>query len=91
MNSAQRGRRIYTTKRTLLILLLGSKCSYCQERRPWMLQFHHTKRPCWSPHKTSRHRRIKLYMQDWANGILVLACGKCNKQRGQPDEDSVPF
>ena len=43
--------RRYAVQRTLLILLMGSKCRYCSERRPWNLKFHHTKRPrlsCWT-------------------------------------------
>jgi hypothetical protein len=88
--------RRYAVQRTLLILLMGSKCKYCQERRPWFLEFHHLKRPDWNPAKTSRHRRIRLYMRDWSNGVLVLACGTCNKCNGKPEEeaavyDDVPF
>lgn len=88
--------RRYACQRTLLILLMGSKCEYCQERRPWKLEFHHIKRSDWRPDKTSRHRRIKLYMRDWSLGICVLACGRCNKRNGEPereqgDEDAIPF
>jgi hypothetical protein len=84
--------RRYGTQRTLLILLMGSKCAYCQERRPWELEFHHEKKASWNPTKTSRHQRIRLYMRDWCNKILVLACGACNKKRGAPPApDDVPF
>jgi hypothetical protein len=85
--------RRYGTQRTLLILLLGSKCKYCPERRPWRLEFHHLKVPSWRPEKTARHRRIRRYMQDWAEGILVLACGKCNRKYGRPPDppEPVPF
>lgn len=90
-------RRRYEIKRTLLILLMGAKCAYCPERRPWMLEFHHTERVEWKAYKTSRHRRIKLYMRDWANGVCVLACGACNKKKGQPPaskehpDEKIPF
>jgi hypothetical protein len=84
--------RRYSVQRTLLILLMGSKCKYCPERRPWRLEFHHTDNGGWEPEKTSRHRRIRLYMRDWSNGILVLACTKCNKKMGKPKwDDVVPF
>lgn len=88
--------RKYTVQRTLLILLMGSKCGYCSERRPWRLEFHHTKRRTWNPAKTSRHQRIRLYMRDWSMGVCVLACGKCNKKAGQPalnghTETPIPF
>lgn len=76
--------RRHNVQRTLLILLMGSKCAYCPERRPWMLEFHHTKRVNWRPAKTSRTRRIRRYAQDWSNGICVLACGTCNKKKGRP-------
>jgi len=86
----------YAVQRTLLILLMGSKCAYCQERRPWRLEFHHLKRPTWRPQKTSRHRRIRLYMKDWSENALVLACGRCNKTKGQPPvedpkDGEIPF
>lgn len=85
--------RCYATRRTLLILLMGSKCKYCSERCPWLLEFHHTKKRSWSAAKTSRNHRIRLYMQDYSNGMLVLACGRCNKKLGSPpgDEDPLPF
>ena len=83
--------RRYATQRTLLILLMGSKCKYCPERRPWVLEFHHTARPNWDSKKTSRHRRIKLWIKDYADGSLVLACGRCNKRIGQPPGKEVPF
>lgn len=90
--------RKYAVQRTLLILLMGSKCKYCPERRPWKLEFHHTKRVDWNPAKTSRHRRIKRYMLDWGAGVCVLACGTCNKRLGQPaeradgeTEEPIPF
>ena len=82
----QADNRRYVTQRVLLILLMGSKCEYCQERRPWKLEFHHLKRVAWKGEKTSRHRRIRLYMHDWAEGLCVLACGKCNKKLGRPAE-----
>lgn len=84
--------RRYSVQRTLLILLMGSKCAFCPERRPWMLEFHHKKKRAWDPGKTSRHRRIRRYMSEWAEGKVVLACGDCNKRLGQPaDEEPVPF
>lgn len=67
---------------------MGSKCAYCPERRPWMLEFHHTRRPDRYFSGTSRLRRIRLWARDWGCGILVLACGKCNKQQGQPERDA---
>jgi hypothetical protein len=81
--------RRYVTQRTLAILLMGSKCKYCPERRPWRLEFHHTRRVDWCPAKTSRCRRIRRYIQDWSNGICVLDCGTCNKRQGQPEESAV--
>ena len=88
-------RRRYHTQRVLLILLMGSKCCRCSERRPWKLEFHHTEESDWNPAKTSRHRRIRLYMRDWANGICKLACGTCNKKLGAPPsngaEEPIPF
>lgn len=89
--------RKYSVQRTLLILLMGSKCRYCPERRPWKLEFHHTRKAAWTPAKTSRHRRVRLYMRDWAAGVCVLACGKCNKKQGVPPlpngqaEEEIPF
>ena len=87
--------RRYHTQRLLLILLMGSKCKFCAERRPWKLEFHHTKKSK-NGHggKTSRHQRIRWYMRDWGNGELVLACGKCNKKQGEPpsdNEEPIPF
>lgn len=76
----------YFHQRQLLILLMGCKCKYCPERRPWELEFHHLKRPDWDASRTSRHRRIKLWAKDWGNGHLTLACGTCNKKQGQPAE-----
>lgn len=87
--------RRYSVQRTLLILLMGSKCSYCTERRPWKLEFHHTRKCDWRPTNTSRHQRIRLYMRDWSNGVCVLACSKCNKKQGEPESDGgeepIPF
>lgn len=85
--------RLYATKRTLLILLMGSKCKYCPERRPWKLEFHHTLKADWNPAKTSRLRRVKLYLKDYAAGICVLACGRCNKKQGTPPstDEEIPF
>lgn len=85
--------RRYHTQRTLLILLMGSRCKYCSERRPWKLEFHHTDPRAWKPHKTSRHRRIRRYMREWSEGRVVLACTKCNKRLGQPvanGDDEIP-
>ncbi len=92
----QADNRRYATQRTLLILLMGSKCKYCQERRPWLLEFHHTRKADWNPAKTSRHRRLKLWLNDLAAGILVLACGPCNKRKGAPPlpagvVEEIPF
>lgn len=93
----KRDRKRYEVQRVLAILIMGSKCEYCQERRPWMLEFHHLKRVSWKAHKTSRHMRIKLYLRDWGDGICVLACGGCNKKKGQPPADkdhpdeTIPF
>lgn len=90
-------RRRYNVQRTLLILLMGSKCSYCQERRPWVLEFHHVVRSkVFNGHagKTSRKKRIRNYMREWLDGVCVLSCSKCNKQQGvppDPDEKSIPF
>jgi hypothetical protein len=97
MDPAENGNRSKTavnarrasTMRTLLILLMGSKCHYCPERRPWKMEFHHTKPPKWRPARTSRHRRIKLYARDWGDGICVLACGSCNKKKGSPAPDDM--
>lgn len=88
--------RRYSVQRTLLILFLSSKCRYCPERRPWKLEFHHTKKRDWTPAKTSRHQRIRLYFRDCANGRCVLACSKCNKKKGPPPDDleanePIPF
>lgn len=82
--------RRYATRRTLLILLMGSKCRYCPERRPWRLEFHHTAKRGWNPHKTSRNRRLQRYVQDYGNGCLVLACSKCNKKLGEPRDAREP-
>lgn len=90
-------RRKYEVQRTLALILMGARCSYCPETRVWLLEFHHTERTDWRPAKTSRHRRIKLYLRDWGKGICVLACGKCNKEKGQPKEskehpdEPIPF
>lgn len=88
-------RRRAEVQRTLLIIIMGAKCHYCPERRVWLLEFHHTKKPDWRPAKTSRHRRIKLYARDWGMGILKLACGTCNKKKGSPPSDRpdepIPF
>jgi len=92
VNRQRAGRRQYEIKRALLILLMGSKCKYCNERRPWKLEFHHTKKAGWSPTKTSRRKRIHMYLCDYAKGICVLACGTCNKKKGQPtDKEPIPF
>lgn len=80
------------TKRLLAILFMGSKCRYCEERRPWKLEFHHTSTPSWRPRNTARWRRLRLYLRDWLDGICVLACGSCNKKKGRPDDkNAVPF
>ena len=95
-------RRKYDTQRMLLILMMGSKCAYCQERRPWELEFHHTVQTSRQPNDrqgmhTSRHQRIRWYMRDWLDGRCVLACSKCNKKKGQPPlaegevDEPVPF
>ena len=76
--------RRYVTQRTLLIALMGSKCAFCSERRPWKLEFHHKVKADWYPQSTSRHRRIRLYARDWGAGIVCLACGTCNKKLGAP-------
>jgi hypothetical protein len=84
----------YVFQRLILIQLMGSKCRYCPERRPWKLEFHHTVKSDWDPAKTSRHRRIRLYARDWAKRECVLACGTCNKKQGMPpypDEEPIPF
>lgn len=81
--------RRYAVRRTLLILLMGAKCRFCPERRPWKLEFHHTVKRTWNPHKTSRNRRVQRYAQDWANGECVLACGRCNKKLGEPRVERV--
>lgn len=95
MASRKAENRRYVVKRTLLILLMGSKCRYCPERRPWKLEFHHTQWRDWTPAKTSRNRRVQRYAQDWANGKCVLACGNCNKRIGQPravsEPETIPF
>lgn len=87
--------RRYHTQRLLLILLMGSKCKFCSERRPWKLEFHHTKKSKnGNAAKTSRHQRIRWYTRDWSNGELVLACSRCNKKQGEPpdpDEKPIPF
>ena len=87
--------RRYHTQRLLLILLMGSKCKYCQERRPWRLEFHHKEKSEYgSGGNTSRHQRIRWYMREWGKGILVLACSKCNKKQGEPpapNEKPIPF
>ena len=88
-------RRRYVVQRTLLILIMGSKCAYCPERRPWKLEFHHTVKSA-NGHagKTSRHQRIRWYMREWLDGTVVLACGKCNKKLGvppAPNESEIPF
>jgi len=93
----QADNRRYSHQRQLLIMLMGSKCHYCPERRPWELEFHHTVKVKWYPAKTSRHRRIKLWMLDYCEGRLVLACGTCNKRQGVPPlpkgetEEPIPF
>lgn len=88
-------RRRYNVQRTLLILMMGSKCAYCQERRPWKLEFHHVVRSKnGQAGRTSRKRRIRWYMQDWLNGECVLACSTCNKKKGMPhdpEEKPIPF
>ncbi len=93
--SKRADRRRYETQRTLLILIMGCKCAYCPERRPWELEFHHTvKSKNGHAGRTSKHQRIRWYMQDWLNGICVLACSKCNKKKGappDPEEKPIPF
>jgi hypothetical protein len=87
-------KRKYNVQRTLLILLMGSKCAYCQERRPWVLEFHHTVRVKKQGCNTGRLRRIRLYMREWLDGVCVLACGTCNKKKGQPpnpNEEPIPL
>lgn len=86
----------YVVQRTLLILMMGCKCAYCQERRPWKLEFHHlVKSRNGHAGRTSRTQRIRWYMRGWLDGELVLACGRCNKKQGEPpprgDEEPIPF
>lgn len=87
-------RNQYATKRALLILLMGSKCRWCGERRPWRLEFHHlVKSKNGHAGRTSRLTRLRRYMREWLDGECVLACGKCNKRLGPPPgrADEEPF
>lgn len=82
MTKRERRRRNYHRARRKLIAEMGHRCFRCKYR--WRLQFHHLKIRTWQAYKTSRWVRLARYRREWKEGIVCLACKRCNLKIGRP-------
>lgn len=74
----QRTRAKAKERRAALIAVMGSKCKDCDETQPHMMTFHHPHGRLWEPNAVNAYTRIAKYEQDFAEGNLILLCGRCN-------------
>lgn len=77
-------------KRKWLIEKLGGKRVLCDST--YLLEFDHLKPRTWQTRDMNRARRMKLYIEEAAKGLIQLLCKKCNGAKGQPlpDEPMEP-
>lgn len=72
------------------MIIMGGCCHRCRHNKLSDLEFHHTRSRTWVARAVNSRKRMRLYIADWLAGVLVLACGECNKLIGRPDEGDGP-
>ena len=68
-----------------LIKFLGGKCRDCETEID--LQPHHIGPRDWRSNEVWSTTRLRRYQKEAAQGLVILLCGLCNRERGDPDGD----
>lgn len=81
-SAKQRTLKSYRAGRLSLIAAMGGACEQCGTTDD--LQFHHTRPRTWIARNVNRWVRLANYKREHAAGLLLLLCGVCNRQAGEP-------
>lgn len=82
-------KKAYRLRRQRLLARLGGVCVYCGCAVPAKLEFDHIKPATWPRDKTNSRKRLKIYEQEAAAGLLQILCSDCNKKKSWKEDQQV--
>lgn len=86
-----RRRNHYQRARLSLIETLGGKCVECGCGELKELTFDHTYGRDWDVRSVHATKRLRIYTEEAARGLIQLLCLSCNSSKGKPDSEEIPF